>query len=248
MKNNTLKQGVLFGILMILLSALVYVLHYAIFRDVRHIFIYLIGDIAFVFIQVLLVTLIIEQVLSEREKRSMLKKMNMVIGAFFSEAGNDLLKLFVAFDSNAGSLQKKLVISDKWSEEEFDKVGASLAEHEYKLESTKGDLARLKDFLADKRGFLLRLLENPNLLEHESFTELLWAIFHLAEELSHRPNVSGLPATDYNHLSGDITRAYKLMVREWLGHIEHLKKDYPYLFSLAIRTNPFNPAASAIIS
>ena len=248
MKNNILRQRILFGILMLLLSALVYLLHYAFFRDARHIFIYLLGDIAFVFIQVLLVTLIIEQVLSEREKRAMLKKMNMVIGAFFSEAGNDLLKLFITFDLNADGLREKLVISEKWSQEEFDKVEESLARHEYKIESAKGDLAALKEFLADKRDFLLRLLENQNLLEHESFTELLWAISHLAEELSHRPNIASLPAADYNHLSGDIARAYMLLVREWLGHIEHLKKDYPYLFSLAARMNPFNPSASAIIS
>jgi hypothetical protein len=26
--------------------------------------------------------------------------------------------------------------------------------------------------------------------------------------------------------------------------MEHLKKEYPYLFSLALRTNPFDPEAS----
>jgi hypothetical protein len=26
--------------------------------------------------------------------------------------------------------------------------------------------------------------------------------------------------------------------------MEHLKNDYPYLFSLAVRTNPFNPNAT----
>ena len=102
----------------------------------------------------------------------------------------------------------------------------------------------LQNFLVDKRGFLLRLLENPNLLEHEHFTDLLWAVFHLAEELSHRTDVKELPDTDYQHLAGDIARAYKLLIRQWLEHMEHLKNDYPYLFSLAIRTNPFNPDAS----
>ena len=28
----------------------------------------------------------------------------------------------------------------------------------------------------------------------------------------------------------------------------HLKTSYPYLFSLALRTNPFDPEASAVIS
>jgi len=37
---------------------------------------------------------------------------------------------------------------------------------------------------------------------------------------------------------------FQLLVREWLTHMEHLKHDYPYLFSLAVRTNPFDPNAS----
>ena len=70
----------LFGILLILLSVIFYVIHYVIFRDPHHIFIYLIGDIAFVFFEVLLVTLIIEKLLRERERQNRLEKLNMVIG------------------------------------------------------------------------------------------------------------------------------------------------------------------------
>jgi len=48
-----------------------------------------------------------------------------------------------------------------------------------------------------------------------------------------------------SHLASDIKRAHHLLVREWLAHMEHLKNEYPYLFSLAVRTNPFDPNASA---
>jgi len=57
--NNALKQRVLLGVLLVALSALCYALHYLIFHDAHHIFIYLVGDIAFVFIEVLMVTLVI---------------------------------------------------------------------------------------------------------------------------------------------------------------------------------------------
>jgi hypothetical protein len=126
-------------------------------------------------------------------------------------------------------------------------VEESLRKHSYEVESRKGDLEELRNFAREKRLFLLALLENPNLLEHESFTEMLWAIFHLTEELCHRPGVKELPETDFKHLSGDITRAYRLIVREWLGYMEHLKNNYPYLFSLAVRTNPFNPDARVFV-
>lgn len=244
MKNNILNQRVLFGLMLILLSVFFYSLHYLIFRDLHHIFLYLIGDIAFVFIEVLLVTLIIHHILDEREKHAMLKKLNMVIGAFFSEAGTPLLKFFSKFDTEAENLSKQLIVDKNWSTEHFEKMQTALQKHEYKIDSCAGDLQGLQSFIVDKRAFLLRLLENPNLLEHEEFTELLWAVFHLAEELSFRKSIKNLPDTDFNHLSGDIKRAYGLLIREWLSHMEHLKDNYPYLFSLAVRTNPFDVSAS----
>lgn len=243
MKNSSTKQRIAFGVLLVLLSILFYTLHFALFKDSHHIFIYLVGDIAFVPIEVLLVTLIIHHLLAEREKRAMLKKLNMVIGAFFSEVGNDLLKFFTGFDVNAEKISKHLIVSNEWSPEHFTQMQVVLQSHNYKINSHNGDLQGLQSFIVDKRSFLLRLLENPNLLEHESFTELLWAVFHLTEELSHRKTVKNLPETDFNHLSGDIRRAHKLLIREWLSHMEHLKNRYPYLFSLAVRTNPFDANA-----
>ena len=101
MRKTNLIQRVLLGLLLIMLSVFFYAVHFVIFRDSHHIFIYLVGDIAFVFIEVLMVTLIIHHLLAEREKRAMLKKLNMVIGAFFSEVGTSLLEYFRDFDTNA---------------------------------------------------------------------------------------------------------------------------------------------------
>jgi hypothetical protein len=58
---------VILGFALLVLSIFFYLIHYAIFRDPHHIFIYLVGDIAFVFVEVLLVSLIIHQLLNMRE-------------------------------------------------------------------------------------------------------------------------------------------------------------------------------------
>ncbi|MCE5275726.1 MAG: two pore domain potassium channel family protein, partial [Deltaproteobacteria bacterium] len=102
-------------------------------------------------------------------------------------------------------------------------------------------------FLLGKRDFLLILMGNPNLMEHELFTELLRAVFHLAEELKLRNTISDLPATDRRHIAGDINRVYGLLVREWISYVKHLKNNFPYMFSLAMRTNPFDQTASVIV-
>ena len=239
-----LNWQILLGLSLVALSAFFYLIHYAIFRDTHHIFIYLLGDVAFVPIEVLLVTLIIHRLLSAREKRSMLKKLNMVIGAFFSEVGTSLLKSFYVFDIHADTIRKDLIVGKEWSAKDFARALKHLKKHDYSVNSKKGNLEDLKVFLISRRDFLLGLLENPNLLEHESFTELLWAVFHLTEELAFREDVNQLVDTDYEHISGDIKRAYVLLISEWLTYMKHLKNDYPYLFSLSIRTNPFDPAAS----
>jgi hypothetical protein len=101
--------------------------------------------------------------------------------------------------------------------------------------------------MIDGRTFLLRLLENPVLLEHQNFTNLLWAVFHLTDELAHRENIKTIPGSDYEHLSGDMQRVYILLIGEWLDYMRHLQKKYPYLFSLALRTNPFDPNANAVV-
>jgi hypothetical protein len=242
--NKMLNWQVILGIILIALSASVYYIHYLIFRDVRHIFIYLIGDIAFVFLEVFLVTLVVHNLLAHREKQVLFKKMNMVIGAFFSEVGRELIKFCIAFDPQSPTLAKKLVVRSEWTNLQFKHLQKEIADFACDVDYQRGDLEGLKIFLVKKRPFLLALLENQNLLEHESFTDLLWAVFHLTEELAGRQDLNNLAATDYEHLAGDIKRAYRQLIGQWLFYMKHLKADYPYLFSLAMRMNPFDSQAT----
>ncbi|MDY6966727.1 MAG: hypothetical protein SVM80_12325 [Halobacteriota archaeon] len=235
------------GIFLVVLSAILYTFHFAVFRDSHHIFIYLVGDIAFVPIEVLIVTLIIHRLLEVREKQSRMEKLNMVIGAFFSEVGTRLLTYISDFDPKLEDIKKDLLIESDWTEEEFSRVSELLKNYDYSVDIKKIDLEGLGNFLLQKRNFLTRLLENQNLLEHESFTDLLWAVFHLTEELASRKDIMDLPETDYEHLAGDIKRSYTILVGQWLDYMEHLKNNYPYLFSLAMRTNPFDEEASPIV-
>lgn len=237
------------SLVLVLASALTYFIHYLIFRNVHHIFIYMIGDMGFLFLDVLLVIVLIERLLAQREKRSTMKKLNMVIGAFFSEVGLELLEMFSIFIEDSSQLEEKLIIKSDWTPKNFKKAAEAAFRFSYSVKLDKKELIHLKDFLKEKRTFLLRLLENPNLLEHESFTDLLWAVFHLGEELDFRGDkLTQLPESDYNHLMGDLKRAYSQLTREWINYTFHLKDSYPFLFSLAQRINPMNPSASPIIS
>jgi len=245
MKKNSWQISL--GVILIISSVIMYLIHYVIFRDPHHIFIYLIGDIAFVLIEVLMVTLVIHSLLTIREKRERLEKLNMLIGVFFSEVGTRLLVLFSDSDPNLEKIKQRLIITSDWSDKEFKHMNNQLREYEYKINIDMINLEDLYDFFMAKNDFLVRLLENPNLLEHESFTEVLRAVFHIVEELEHRKNIKQLSKNDRNHIAGDIMRSYNLLVFEWLSYMNYLKNNYPYLFSLAMRRNPFDENAAAEI-
>ena len=188
-----------------------------------------------------------EIMLNRREKRTRHEKLNMVIGLFFSEIGTRLLAYFVEMDPQANSLRKELVVTHDWSDMEFHEVNNLLKSHEYNVDIGKVPLADLNRFFDVKGDLLLRLLENPTLLERESFSETLRAVFHLKEEFLYRDDTSQLPESDKKHLAGDIKRAYRLLAHQWLDYMKYLKEEYPYLFSLAMRTNPFDLEASPIL-
>ena len=230
-------------LLLIVVSVLLYSLHFAIFHDAHHIFLYLIGDLAFLPLQVLLLTFLVDRLLSERERRGRRHKMNMVIGAFFSAVGIPLLKIMDELLRERELLHEHLAIAPDWTERQISQARAALERASFSLAVQPVVLGRVRDLLRREREFMLRLLENPTLLEHETFTDLLWAVLHLGEELGARGPLENLPASDLQHLAADADRAYTRLLRQWLGYMAHLQADYPYLFSFAARTNPLRPDA-----
>jgi hypothetical protein len=188
------------------------------------------------------------QLLLQRRQESLrIKRIQMLIGLFFSEIGNDLLHICVLFDSQVKKLRQQITADINSIDDSYTNLKQVLNRHHYNIDTDKIDIKEIKDLLTSKGDLVVRLLENPSLHEHESFTELLRVIFHLREELMARDKISNLPKTDIEHLSNDLNRIYPLLSRHWIDYIYYLKNNYTYLFSLAVRTNPFNPIESAVI-
>jgi hypothetical protein len=189
-----------------------------------------------------------EIMLEKREMESRMEKLNMIIGVFYSEVGLELLSRFARFEPNFDAIRPSLIIADTWKDKEFIAASRESMKHDFSVDASQVDFPALKGFLTAKRDFLLRLLENPVLMEHQSFTDLLRAVFHLTEELAYRSSFEDVPKPDSDHLAGDIKRSYHLMVAEWIIYMKYLKNNYPFLFSLAVRTNPFNKEASVVFT
>ncbi len=234
------------GTILLGASALLYMTHYLVFHDSHYVFSYMLLHLAFLPIEVFIVVVVIERLLEDQQKRAMLNKMNMVIGTFFTDIGTPLLGYITGYIDNADKIKKHLAPSDGWSEKDYMDALGFVDGIDIRVNAEKMDLGVLKATLDSRRELLLNLLANPNLLEHESFTDLLWAVFHLMEELDARGDLNTIPEADAAHIANDIKRVYTRLLKEWILYLRHLKNMYPYMFSFVLRTHPLqdNPCAT----
>jgi len=185
--------------------------------------------------------------LDRRERNARRAKLHMLIGLFFSEIGSRLLAFLAQADPKADRLTPSLCITPDWGEEEFAAAGLALHRHPHDIDAGRADLAGLDAFLLESKGLVVRLLESPYVLEHNRFADLQIALLHLKEELNTRPRLTDLPERDLDHLGVDLQRVYRLLTRQWLEYLQELQTQYPFLYSLAVRTNPFNPQADPVV-
>ena len=233
---------------LVAVSAVLYAFHFLLFRDAHYIFLYLVGDIAFLPLEVLIVGVVIERLISLREKRALAHKLNMVVGAFFSELGTPLLAELLPTMAAAPEIRERLHLKASWERDDFSRASQFARALNCQVDLGRVDVDALKSHLVGQRQFMLRLLENPNLMERERFTDLLWAVLHVEEELEVRASLTDLSPADQAHLELDVRRAYNALLAEWLLYVEHLKADYPYLFSLVVRMHPFQEAPSPAVT
>src|ERR1035437_9379180 len=98
--------------------------------------------------------------------------MNMVIGTFFSEVGAKLLGLLTDFIENGEGLKQQLAIGTKWTGRDWKQALETANKFNYKVDLAQMDLGAARDLLIPNRQLLTLLLANPNLMEHEGFTEI----------------------------------------------------------------------------
>lgn len=220
-----------------LLSIFIYLIQNAVFHDPEDTVYYLLGDLAFIPVQVIVVTLVIDRLVNYVEKRNNAKRINVIISSFFTEAGTELMAAMSRFNRNQEELCKILSTGDFGKNISL-KLRKQLKAFRYDIYADPAELAEMQSKISAHKPYMLRMLENTNLMEHDSFTDMLWSVFHVADELDTR-NLGKLSGPDIDHLTLDILRAYSALNLEWIGYMNYLEREYPYLFVLAIRRSPF---------
>lgn len=239
------KQNIILGLMLIGLSFLLHGLHYAIFRDMHHIMIFLFADIAFIPLEVLFVSLILERLIKKQEEEKILKKMHMLVGLFYQRFGDELLKLFVTA-SKIECQSTELAMDYKWTKKDYAGLRQKIKGHPHKVIIEQVDLQSLYDLLKQHEGLMINLISNPSLQENDVFSDLLLSTFHLYDELSTR-QLQDLSSDDLEHLAFDCKRVFKSLSVQWVDYMEHLQNAYPYLFLTAAQHNPYDQRQQAEI-
>ncbi|MGI2336732.1 MAG: potassium channel family protein [Dehalogenimonas sp.] len=175
-----------------------------------------------------------------REDTRRAQQLNTLTTLFFSEIGDNLLRMLNHCDQSNPLLLQALPEVIEWTEADFLTLTQVLKRHRVDLDPLKADGEALRKLLTS--SLLFRLLEAPHVFEHDLFNSLLRAIFHLRGELTTHPDLAILKPAKIDHLATDITRIYQPLVKLWLEHMNYLKRFYPVLFFSLLEKNPFKPA------
>ena len=235
-RQNIVKSA----LLLLALSALIYLLQILIFRDFRNMAFYALQDWAFLPVQVVLVTIVAGDIISRWERENRIEKTRMFTGTFFGDLGCGLLAEISPAVTAPSDLASMLNISSSWRSADFEKAAAGLRTAEIRVSCGPERLVRLRDLLSGSKTPMLIIASNPVLLEHERFTDMLWAIFHLADELELRSDLMNLTPGDAAHINSDVERVLGALLVNWIRHLDYLRTQYPYLFLLEVGRNPFS--------
>jgi hypothetical protein len=141
----------LVGAALVAISVVLYLVNYFIFRDGRNLIFYLLIDLAFLPIEVLIVGVIVERLIAIRDKSAIAQKLNMVIGAFFSELGTPLLARLLPTMDAAPEIRERLHLKASWKKEDFSRASQFARTLQGEVDLSRVDLYDLKSYMLEKR-------------------------------------------------------------------------------------------------
>ena len=232
----TMKQIV---IMLICSSALLYLLHYIIFRDAHHIGIFFLHDLAGMPLEVILVTLFFDRIIDKASEEENQSKLSIIETLFFNESGGHMLQYLTSFDPNSEKLSEIMHVNMSWKSSDYLNARKRLKAYSFHLDVEKVDFFGLHYHLNERHAYYRNILENPALTQSSEFTELVMKIYLMWEELDCRTDLYNLDLTEKHYLGELLTEIYEELVEYWLDNAyNHSIHNRPRLHRL-IETSPF---------
>ncbi len=232
----TVKQLIL---LLLCASALLYAIHYLIFRDLHHLAIFGLHELAFVPLEVILVTLGLDQLVEKTHREEARSKVSIIETLYFNESGGTMLRYLTSFDPDAARLRELLQVTEDWRSSDFRQAIRQLKSYPFLLDLDRIDFFGLHYHLSQRHEYYRSMLENPALTQSEAFTEMIMKIYLLWEELDGRTNLYQLPEKDRNYLAELLHEIYRELTEYWLDNVYNHSIHNRFRLHRAIESNPF---------
>lgn len=232
----TVKQLIL---LLLCASALLYAIHYLIFRDLHHLAIFGLHELAFVPLEVILVTLGLDQLVEKTHREEARSKVSIIETLYFNESGGTMLRYLTSFDPDAARLRELLQVTEDWHSSDFRQAIRQLKSYPFLLDLDRIDFFGLHYHLSQRHEYYRSMLENPALTQSEAFTEMIMKIYLLWEELDGRTNLYQLPEKDRSYLAELLHEIYRELTEYWLDNVYNYSIHNRFRLHRAIESNPF---------
>lgn len=230
MKNNKGLKKIIFSLGII--SVIIYALQLIIFRDPKNTFFYIFQDFAFMPISIAIATFLIGELVDQHVKEERIEKTRMLTSTFYTNLGVYLIEAMLKAADEKEQLGRELALQCD-SDEEVRAAQERIQKMDIHIHLDKACYDRVTDILNQSSTAMLVLASSPVLLEHESFTDMLWGIFHLMDERRIRGEYENLDADDISHLEEDYGRVLNKLISEAVANAVYLQKVYPDFYSKA---------------
>ena len=216
------------------LSAAAYAAHYYFFRDLKYITNYVFLHLSFLPIHALVLGLILDELISYREKASRRRKLNLYLGIFFRQMGSEIFLSAANMAENRKDLDALMSADQSWGKARFRRAREEVAHFPVEMRADAVGLIKLLDLLREHEPEIIAQTRNPMLMEFEDLYRCLLSLFHIIEEMQYRRPVPQMAATEVAHLAKDAGKSLLQLGQLWLGYMEHLKKTHPVLFGCQV--------------
>lgn len=235
-----LKLNLIIFIILLIVSASGYMLHYILFGNVYDTISVILLTLGYVPIGILYEMAIVNKILQSKEQSKITRKKNVILSSFFYQVGTEMLIFFIESDEKIIELEKYYSINLDWEVENFQILRSVFEEYSCSINIDKIDFKVLSESLISNGKFLLELISNSAFEEQKDVNEMIMSLLHLRDELSCRWKEVALEEYLKEHIVDDMSKCYKLLLLNWVDYMEDMKGFYPSLYVRTLINSPFN--------
>ncbi len=218
-------------ILLLLISVIIYALQIFIFHDPQTTAFYIFQDFAFMPATIAIATLVVGKLMDEQEKKEKVEKTKMLTSTFFTGIGTAITTELLEIAEPKEHLAN--IIALRCTDANLKQKQDNIRQMEIKINLTKEVYESVMQKFETAQTSLLVLSSNPMLFEHEDFTDLLWAIFHLIDEYHLRDDFNTLDDHVLHHLNKDFEQMLRLLLINYIANAKYLRETYPHFYESA---------------